>query len=153
MRPTLLCLCALAWHGVALANWRFLGIDNGTASEYYDPAIDRKGATVVIRSFSQKTVPDMVPVYDPKDPQRHVLVNFQAEQSAYEFNCKENTLQLVSRTFYRDTEGRVPIVTHTAKDKTIEEGNSEFARQFRKSTPNPRSGKNSRLRALACGAP
>ena len=153
MRPTLLWLCGLAFHGQVLANWQFLGFDSGNASEYYDPAIDRKGATVVIRSFSQKTVPDMVPVYDPKDPQRHVLINFRAEQSSYEFNCKENTLQLMSRTFYHDIEGRSPIVTHTAKDKVIEEGNSEFARQFRKSTLDPRSGKNSRLRALACGAP
>lgn len=153
MRQTLLWLAWLGFHGVALANWQFLGFDNGNSAEYYDPAIDRKGATVVIRSFSQKSVQDMVPVYDPKDAQRPVLINFRAEQSSYEFNCKENTLQLISRTFYRDTEGRFPIVTHTAKDKVIEEGNSEFARQFRKSTPDPRSGKNTRLRALACGKP
>ena len=153
MREILLCLCCLGSHGLAIASWQFLGFDNGNSAEYYDPAVDRKGATVVVRSFSQKSVADMVPVYDPKDPQRHVLINFRAEQSSYEFNCKENSLQLVSRTFYRDIEGRFPIVTHTAKDKAIEEGNSEFARQFRKSTPDPRSGKNNRLRAVACGTP
>ena len=153
MRRICVLLGCLGCHAVATASWQFFGYDHGNSAEYYDPVIDRKGATVVVRNFSQKTVQDMVPVYDPKKPERYVLINFRAEQSSYEFNCKENTLQLVSRTFYRDIEGRSPIVTHLAKDKVIEEGNSEFARQFRKGVVDARSGKNARLRALACDKP
>ena len=132
------------------AAWVFLGFDNGNAAEYYDPAIDSKGQSAVVKSFSQKTVKDMVPIYDPKKPEKYTLVKFRSEQSSYEFNCKENTIQLTSRTFYHDVQGHFPIITHNAKDKVIEEGTSDFARQFRKSDINPRSGKNTRLMALAC---
>ena len=146
------CCWLLLWLTVsgAHATWIFLGFDNGNAAEYYDSAIDTKGQTVVIKSFSQKTVKDMVPIYDPKKPEKYTLLLFRSEQSSYEFNCKEKTIQLVSRTFYHDVQGHFPIITHNAKDKAIEDGNSEFARQFRKSDINPRSGKNTRLMALAC---
>jgi hypothetical protein len=140
-------LLALPW---ANAAWVFLGFDNGNAAEYYDPAISNKGQTVVIKSFSEKTVKDMVPIYDPKKPEKYTLILFRSEQSSYEFNCKEKTIQLTSRTFYHDVQGHFPIITHNAKDKVIEEGNSEFARQFRKSDINARSGKNTRLLAIAC---
>jgi hypothetical protein len=145
-------LLALLMSALSAANaaWVFLGFDNGNAAEYYDPSIDNKGQTAVVRSFSQKTVKDMVPIYDPKKPEKYTLILFRSEQSSYEFNCKENTIQLVSRTFYHDVQGHFPIITHAAKDKAIEEGNSDFARQFRKSDVNPRSGKNTRLMALAC---
>ena len=134
----------------ANAAWVFLGFDNGNAAEYYDPSIDNKGQTAVVKSFSQKTVKDMVPIYDPKKPEKYTLITYRSEQSSYEFNCKEQTIQLVSRTFYHDVQGHFPIITHNAKDKAIEEGNSDFARQFRKSDINARSGKNTRLLALAC---
>lgn len=143
---TLLCFVFPLAH----AAWVFLGFDNGNAAEYYDPSIDSKGQSVVIKNFSQKTVKDMVPIYDPKKPEKYTLILFRSEQSSYEFNCKEKSIQLVSRTFYHDVQGHFPIITHNAKDKVIEEGNSEFARQFRKSEINPRSGKNNRLMALAC---
>ena len=133
------------------AKWLFLGFDNGNAAEYYDPAIDTKGQTVVVKSFSQKPVKDMVPIYDPKKPEKYTLILFRSEQSSYEFNCKEKTIQLQSRTFYHDVQGHFPIITHNAKDKVIEEGNSEFARQFKKSEIQLRSGKNMRLMSLACG--
>lgn len=134
----------------ANAAWVFLGFDNGNAAEYYDPKIDSKGPGATVKSFSQKTVKDMVPIYDPKRPEKYTLILFRSEQSSYEFDCKEKTVQLVSRTFYQDVQGRFPIITHNAKDKAIEEGNSEFAKQFRKSNVNARSGKNTRLMALAC---
>lgn len=146
----LLALWMFTWSG-ANAAWVFLGFDNGNAAEYYDPSIDNKGQTSVVKSFSQKTVKDMVPIYDPKKPEKYTLILYRAEQSSYEFNCKEKTIQLVSRTFYHDVQGHFPIITHKAKDKAIEEGNSDFARQFRKGEINPRSGKNTRLMALACG--
>jgi hypothetical protein len=144
--PLLLCVTVSG----AQAAWVFLGFDNGNAAEYYDPKIDNKGQSAVVKSFSQKTVKDMVPIYDPKKPEKYTLILFRSEQSSYEFNCKDNTIQLVSRTFYHDVQGHFPIITHNAKDKAIEEGNSEFARQFRKSDINPRSGKNTRLKSLAC---
>ena len=144
--------CLILMCSTANAAWVFLGFDNGNAAEYYDPSIDTKGQTVVVKSFSQKTVKDMVPIYDPKKPEKYTLILFRSEQSSYEFNCKEKTIQLVSRTFYHDVQGHFPIITHSAKDKVIEEGNSEFARQFRKSDINPRSGKNTRLMNLACAS-
>lgn len=150
MRKAVLSVLLMVAWPLAQAGWVFLGFDNGNAAEYYDANIENKGPTSTIKSFSEKTVKDMVPIYDPNKPEKYTLVMFRSEQSSYEFNCKDKTIQLVSRTFYHDVQGRFPIITHQAKDKAIEEGNSEFARQFRKSDINPRSGKNTRLMALAC---
>ena len=150
MRKACLFVVLLSCQPLAQATWLFLGFDNGNAAEYYDPSIENKGQTAVVKSFSQKPVKDMVPIYDPAKPEKYTLVSFRAEQSSYEFNCKEKSIQLTSRTFYHDVQGKFPIITHTAKDKAIEEGNSDFAKQFRKSMVNARSGKNTRLMALAC---
>ena len=150
MRNLAVWLLCMAVHGLASATWVFLGFDNANTAEYYDPAIENRGKTSVLKSFSQKPVADMVPIYDPQKPEKYQLQNFRAEQSNYEFDCKNKSMQLVSRTFYSDVRGNFPVVTHTAKDKAIEEGNSDFARQFRPVAVNPRSGKNTRLMALAC---
>lgn len=147
-----LLVCGLLFPVWGHAAWQFLGFDNGNAAEYYDPAIQSKGQVKVITSFSEKPLQDMVPIHDPKHLDKYTLLMFRSEQSTYEFDCKAKTVQLTSRIFYRDVQGRFPLLTHTAKDPDVADASSEFAKQFRKTPVNARSGKNTRLMALACAA-
>ena len=114
------------------AAWIYIGTDEGGSGEYYHPDIQRRGSTATLNSFTVLSVPDMAPIWDPKKPTRYKLVKFESEMSTYQFDCKAKTVQLTKRVFYSDGGGLFPIIEHRSTDKLLQEHNSEFAKQFRK---------------------
>lgn len=133
-----------------LAAWVYFDGNYGNALQYYDPNIDAKGKTSTLRIFNMLSVQDMVPIYDAGAPKHLRMVLYAAELSTYEFNCKEKTIHLLSRTFYNDIDGKFPVLTYKHTDKFIEQGNSDFTKQFRKRTVLPNHDKPVKMMALAC---
>lgn len=132
------------------AAWLHLSDNNGNSNEYYDSAIDSRGKTSNIKTFNALAVKAQVPLYNPKAKPKVQLARYASELSTYEFNCKDKTVQLTSRTFYADVDGKLPIVTHKGKDTFIQESNSEFANQFKSTPIYSDSAKNMLLMGLAC---
>ena len=149
MRWMVLAVCGLT-HALGQAAWLHLQDNHGNADEYYDSAIDKRGKTTNIKTFSALGVKGQVPLYNAKAKPKVQLARYRSEFSTYEFNCKEQTIQLTSRTFYVDVDGKFPIVTHTSKDTFIKESNSEFANQFKTTPVNPDNIRGSLLMELAC---
>jgi hypothetical protein len=137
-------------HGVGQAAWLHLSDNNGNANEYYESAIDNRGKTSNVTTFNALAVKAQVPLYNAKAKPKVQLARYSSELSIYEFNCKDKTVQLTSRTFYADVDGKLPIVTHKSKDTFIQESNSEFARQFKTTPVYSDSSKNNFLMGLAC---
>jgi hypothetical protein len=79
-----------------------------------------------------------------------MLYNYSSEQSRYEINCQEQTIQLMERIFYRDMAGKVPFITHQVKDTFIQQSNSEFARQFIKTPLHFDDIRHYRMHEAAC---
>jgi hypothetical protein len=96
------------------------------------------------------SVQDMVPIYDAGAPKHLRMVVYSSELSTYEFNCKDQTIHLLSRTFYNDIDGKFPVLTYKHTDKFIEQGNSDFAKQFRKRKVFPNHDKPLKMMNLAC---
>jgi len=142
-------LCGMA-QAVAHAAWLHLNDNHGNSDDYYDSAIDSRGKTTNIRTFSALGVKGQVPLYNAKTKPKVQLLRYRSELSTYEFNCKDKTIQLMSRTFYADLDGKFPIITHTNKDTFIKESNSEFANQFKTTPVNPDNIRGSLLMELAC---
>ena len=142
-------MCGMA-QAVAHAAWLHLNDNHGNWDEYYDSAIDSRGKTSNIKTFSALSVKGQVPLYNAKAKPKVQLVRYRAELSNYEFNCKEKTVQLMSRTFYADADGKFPIITHTSKDTFIQESNSEFAHQFKPTPVYSDHTRNVLLMSLAC---
>ena len=137
--------------GVAQAAWVYFGDVYNASNEFYDNAIQNKGTTSVIKTFSMLPVPEQAPVHDPKAKVNATqLVKYRAELSSYEFNCKNKTVQLVDRTFYADPDGKFPIVTHKAKDAFITDSNSSFSSQFLVKPVYPNNYQAVKLMGLAC---
>lgn len=150
MKKLWLCLCAGLLPLAAAAAWVFLDDNRGNGSEYYETSIENKGRSSVIKTFAEVAVKGQAPSYDPKTLKVTGLVPFLSELSSYEFNCKDQSVQLTSRTFYVDRGGKVPLMTHKENDKFIQESNSDFAKQFRKTPVNLDSEKMVKLSKLAC---
>jgi len=139
-------LCCIS----AQAEWVYFYTDFGNSREYYNPALANHGKATVVRVFSQFSVPEMVPIDDPKGVFKFRLMPFVSEQSSYEFDCKAQTVQLLSRTFYRDVAGKSQIVTYQSKDKFITQSSSAFSRQFQKTRVFPENFKAVKLMGVAC---
>jgi hypothetical protein len=135
---------------LALASWVYFDGNYGNALVYYDPNIEVKGKSSTLKIFNMLTVQDMVPIYDAGAPKKLRMVVYSSELSTYEFNCKEETIHLKSRTFYNDVDGKFPILTYKNTDKFIEQGNSDFAKQFRKRKVFPNHDKPLKMMNLAC---
>jgi hypothetical protein len=144
-----LVLTALAATAIALpahADWQFFNANYGNSDEYYYVPIDKKGAKATVRNFSYTNVTAQAPVPNNKDLKKPVkLITYLAEQSTYDINCNDKTIQLTQRIFYEDSKGNIPILVHNLKDPYIQESNSEFAKQFIKT---PLNYAHSKLRAL-----
>ncbi len=133
-----------------MAAWVYFDGNYGNALQYYDPNISAKGKSSTLRIFNMLSVQDMVPIYDANAPKHLRMVMYASELSTYDFNCKEKTIHLVSRTFYNDIDGKFPILTYKHTDKFIEQGNSDFTKQCRKRTVLPNQDKPLKMMALAC---
>ena len=151
MTKITLLLAALLMSPMAGAAWVYFNSANGTADEYYDSAITPQGKATTVKTFSAFSVPHRVPFYDPKIKGKVVsLVKFSSEQSSFEFDCKDKTVQLKSRVFYADTAGKFPIISYKSNDKVIEDDNSDFSKQFQKKPIYSDQDRNVRLMQLAC---
>jgi hypothetical protein len=114
----------------AQAGWVYFENNYGTAYEYYFAPVENKGSKKVIRTFTYLPVDAKAPISTPKATVKVTLYPYGSEQSTYEVNCKEQTIQLMSRIFYRDPAGQRPFITHNYNDPFIQSSNSEFAKQF-----------------------
>ncbi len=130
MHKYLLILLAMAVHSTTWAGWVFLTNNSHGASDYYYSPVENKGKLKGLRTFTQMPVDGKVPFHSPKAVVKVTLYNYSSEQSMYEINCQEQSIQLMERIFYRDMAGKSPLITHKVKDTFIQESNSEFARQF-----------------------
>jgi hypothetical protein len=138
------------FYSTAFAGWIFFTNNNSSANEYYFSPIEEKGSIKVLRTFTYTPIEGKVPFHTPKAVVKVTLYPFASEQSAYEINCQDQTIQLMSRIFYRDGAGKQPFITHNFNDKFIQESNSEFARQFLKTRIHYEDIKHFRMAEIAC---
>lgn len=134
----------------AWAGWVYFTNNNHGSSDYYYSPIENKGQVKLLRTFTQLPVDAKVPFHTPKTVVKVTLYNYSSEQSTFEINCKDQTIQLMERIFYRDLIGKVPFITHKAKDTFIQESNSEFARQFIKTPLHFEDIRHYRMHEVAC---
>ena len=150
MSKYLFLYCAVVWHSTLWAGWVFLTNNNHGANDYYYAPVEDKGKIKVLRTFTQMPVDAKVPFHTPKAVVKVTLYNYSSEQSTYEINCQEQTIQLMTRIFYRDGAGKVPFITHNQNDTFIQQSNSEFARQFLKTRIHYEDIKHFRMAEVAC---
>ena len=150
MRKYLFLLLAMALQPCAWAGWVFLTNNNHGSNDYYFSPVENKGKVKGLRTFTQLPVDAKVPFHTPKAVVKVTLYNYSSEQSTYEINCQEQTIQLMERIFYRDMVGKVPFITHKVKDTFIQQSNSEFARQFIKTPLHFDDIRHSRMYEAAC---
>ena len=145
-------LACLLWCGVSAqaAQWIYFHSAMGNSSEYFNPAMTRQGQSTILRTFSRFSMPEMVPLDDPKGVFKFKLLPFASEQSAYALDCQSKTVQLTRRTFYRDPDGKIQIITYQDNDPFIAKSNSEFAKQFLKTRVFPENVKAVKMMNLAC---
>ena len=145
----LVLLLALA-HSFAWAGWVYFTNNNHGSNDYYYAPLEDKGKVKVLRTFTQLPVDAKVPFHTPKAVVKVTLYNYSSEQSTFEINCQDQTIQLMERIFYRDIVGKVPFITHKVKDTFIQESNSEFARQFIKTPLHFDDIRHYRMYEVAC---
>jgi hypothetical protein len=145
-----LLLLAIAMQAPAWAGWVFFTNNNHGSNDYYYSPLENKGKVKLLRTFSQLPVDAKVPFHTPKAVVKVTLYNYSSEQSTYEINCQEQSIQLMERVFYRDIVGKVPFITHKVKDTFIQESNSEFARQFIKTPLHFDDIRHYRMHEVAC---
>ena len=150
MSKYLFLLCAVVWHSTLWAGWVFLTNNSHGANDYYYAPVEDKGKIKVLRTFTQMPVDAKVPFHTPKAVVKVTLYNYSSEQSTYEINCQEQTIQLMERIFYRDMVGKVPFITHQGKDTFIQQSNSEFAKQFIKTPLHFDDIRHYRMHEAAC---
>jgi hypothetical protein len=134
----------------AWAGWVYFTNNSHGSSDYYYSPIEDKGQVKVLRTFTQLPLDAKVPFHTPKAVVKVTLYNYSSEQSTFEINCKDQTIQLMERIFYRDMIGKVPFITHKVKDTFIQESNSEFARQFIKTPLHFEDIRHYRMYEVAC---
>jgi hypothetical protein len=150
MYKYLFVLCAIALSPSAWAGWVFLTNNSHGANDYYYAPVEDKGKVKVMRTFTQLPVDAKVPFHTPKEVVKVMLYNYTSEQSTYEINCKDQTIHLMERIFYRDMVGKRPFITHKVKDTFIQESNSEFAKQFIKTPLHFDDIRHYRMHEIAC---
>ncbi len=150
MSKYLLTLGAIIWHSVAWSGWVYFTNNNHGSSDYYYSPIEDKGKVKVLRTFTQLPVDAKVPFHTPKAVVKVTLYNYASEHSTYEINCQDQSIQLMERIFYRDVAGKVPFITHQAKDIFIQQSNSEFAKQFIKTPLHFEDVRHYRMYEVAC---
>ena len=134
----------------SFAGWVFFTNNNSTANEYYFSPVEDRGKIKVLRTFTYMPIEGKVPLSTPNAIVKVTLYPFASEQSTYEINCKENTIQLMKRIFYRDGAGQRPFITHNYNDTFIKASNSEFAKQFIKTPLHFEDIKHYRMAEVAC---
>jgi hypothetical protein len=150
MSKYLLVLFVFASQPSAWAGWVYFTNNNHASNEYYYAPVENKGKVKVLRTFSQMPVDAKVPYHTPKAVVKVTLYNYSSEQSTYEINCQDQSIQLVERIFYQDMAGKVPFITHKVKDTFIQGSNSEFAKQFIKTPLHFDDIKHYRMAEVAC---
>jgi len=150
MHKYLFVLCAMALHLSTWAGWVFLTNNSHGSNDYYYAPVEDKGKIKVLRTFVQMPVDAKVPYHTPKAVVKVTLYNYSSEQSTYEINCQEQSIQLMERIFYRDMVGKVPFITHKVKDTFIQQSNSEFAKQFIKTPLHFEDIRHYRMYEVAC---
>jgi hypothetical protein len=151
MKKVTALLVCLLFQPLGHAAWVYFDDGNGSSDDYYESTITPQGKTTVVKTFSAFSIVNRVPLYDAKVKGKvSQLVKFGSEQSSYEFDCKEKTVQLKSRVFYADREGKLVIISYKNNDKVIENDNSDFAKQFQKKPIYSDQSRNLKLMALAC---
>ncbi|MBU6264513.1 MAG: hypothetical protein KGM39_07060 [Actinomycetales bacterium] len=104
----------------------------------------------MLRTFTQLPVDAKVPFHTPKAVVKVTLYNYSSEHSTYEINCQDQSIQLMERIFYKDVAGKVPFITHQSKDAFIQQSNSEFAKQFIKTSLHFEDVRHYRMYEVAC---
>jgi len=150
MTKYLFFVCAVIWSPSIWAGWVFFTNNNHGSNDYYYAPIEDKGKVKVLRTFTQLPVDAKVPMHTPKAVVKVTLYNYSSEQSTYEINCQEQSIQLMERIFYRDMVGKQPFMTHQAKDGFIQQSNSEFAKQFIKTRLHFDDVRHYRMHEVAC---
>jgi hypothetical protein len=150
MSKYLLVLFTLVSQSAAWAGWQYLTNNNGSFNEYYFAPIENKGKVKVMRTFTPLPIDAKVPYHTPKAVVKVMLYNYASEQSTYEINCQEQTIQLMTRIFYRDGAGKIPFITHQVKDDFIQGSTSEFSKQFIKTPLHLDDIKHYRMAEVAC---
>jgi hypothetical protein len=150
MHKYLLVLLLALSHSFAWAGWVYFTNNNHGSNDYYYAPLEDKGKVKVLRTFTQLPVDAKVPFHTPKAVVKVTLYNYSSEQSTFEINCQDQTIQLMERIFYRDIVGKVPFITHKVKDTFIQESNSEFARQFIKTPLHFDDIRHYRMYEVAC---
>jgi hypothetical protein len=150
MAKYLFVLCVLALQPSVWAGWVFFTNNNSSGNEYYFSPVEDKGKIKVLRTFTYMPLEGKVPFHTPKAIVKVTLYPFASEQSTYEINCQDQTIQLMTRIFYRDGAGKVPFITHNQNDTFIQQSNSEFARQFLKTRIHYEDIKHFRMAEVAC---
>ncbi|MEN9618760.1 MAG: hypothetical protein RL406_997, partial [Pseudomonadota bacterium] len=150
MHKYLLLLLVAVLQPSVWAGWVYFTNNNHGSSDYYYAPIEDKGKVKVLRTFTQLPVDAKVPYHTPKAVVKVTLYNYSSEQSTYEINCQEQSIQLMERIFYRDMVGKVPFITHQSKDAFIQGSNSEFAKQFIKTPLHFDDIRHYRMHEVAC---
>lgn len=150
MHKYLLTLFIVVLPSSAWSGWVYLTNNSHGSGDYYYAPIEDKGKIKVLRTFTQLAVDAKVPFHTPKAVVKVTLYNYSSEQSTYEINCQEQSIQLTERIFYRDMVGKMPFITHKMKDTFIEQSNSEFARQFIKTPLHFEDIRHFRMHEVAC---
>jgi hypothetical protein len=150
MHKLLLLVCVVVLHPSVWAGWVFFTNNSHGSNDYYYAPIEDKGKVKVLRTFTQLPVDAKVPNHTPKAVVKVTLYNYSSEQSTFEINCQDKSIQLMERVFYRDIAGKVPLITHQSKDAFIQQSNSEFAKQFIKTPLHFDDIRHVRMHEVAC---
>ena len=150
MYKYLFLLFSVVLQPAAWAGWVYFTNNSHGSSDYYYSPVENRGKVKILRTFTQLPVDAKVPYHTPKAVMKVTLYNYSSEQSTYEINCQEQSIQLMERIFYRDMVGQVPFITHQGKDAFIQQSNSEFARQFIKTPLHFDDIRHYRMHEVAC---
>ena len=150
MHQYLLVFLATVLTPSAWAGWVYFTNNNHGSNDYYYAPVEDKGKVKVLRTFTQLPVDAKVPLHTPKAVVKVTLYNYSSEQSTYEINCQDQSIQLMERIFYRDMAGKIPFITHQSKDAFVQQSNSEFAKQFIKTPLHLDDIRHYRMREAAC---
>lgn len=150
MSKYLLLCCAVIGASSSWAGWVFFTNNSHGSNDYYFAPVEDKGKVKVLRTFTQLPVDAKVPFHTPKAVVKVTLYNYSSEQSTYEINCQEQSIQLMERVFYRDMVGKLPLITYQGKDGFIQQSNSEFAKQFIKTPLHFDDIRHYRMHEVAC---
>ena len=96
MHKYLLLALGLALQPTVWAGWVYFTNNNHGSNDYYYAPLENKGKVKVLRTFTQLPVDAKVPFHTPKAVVKVMLYNYASEQSTYEINCQEQSIQFCS---------------------------------------------------------